>query len=291
MPKALKSIGQNIRLTDCPRDAMQGMAAFVPTEKKIEYLNSLLNVGFDILDFGSFVSPKAIPQLRDTAEVLEHLDLSSSDTKLLAIVGNLRGANEASKYEKISYLGFPFSISDTFLRLNINSTIEKAFGQAVDMLELCDKTNKTLMIYLSMGFGNPYNDPWSVELVAEWVEKLKEKGATEINLSDTVGVSTVETIGSLFETLIHNFPDINFGLHLHTKRSDWQKKIEAAFCNGCRSFDAVLTGQGGCPMTGTELVGNLQMKNLISFFDEYEVPLKVDRVQLEKAWYIAHTIF
>lgn len=270
---------------------MQGMDKFVPTKKKIEYINALLKVGFDILDFGSFVSPKAIPQLRDTAEVLEHLDLSNINTKLLAIVGNMRGAKEASQYEKVSYLGFPFSISDTFLRMNINSTIEKAFAQAVDMLELCGKTNKTLMIYMSMGFGNPYNDPWSVELVAEWVAKLKEKGATEINLSDTVGVSTIESIGALFELLINEFPEINFGLHLHTKRSDWHKKIEAAFSNGCRCYDGVLTGMGGCPMTGAELVGNLQMKNLIGFFNENNVPLKIDADNFAEAWSIAQTIF
>ncbi|MCF8374281.1 MAG: hypothetical protein K9H64_21850 [Bacteroidales bacterium] len=291
MPQALKSIGQNIRLTDCPRDAMQGMDRFVPTKKKIKYLNSLLKVGFDILDFGSFVSPKAIPQLRDTAEVLEHLDLSETDTKLLAIVGNMRGAKEASQYEKVSYLGFPFSISDTFLRLNINSTIEKAYAQAVEMLELCDKTNKTLMIYLSMGFGNPYNDPWSVDLVEEWVSKLHGQGAYEINLSDTVGVSTVETMGAIFERLIPEFPKVNFGLHLHTKHITWREKIEAAFCNGCRSYDGVLTGMGGCPMTGSELVGNLQMKNLIGFFHDNNVPLKIDRDKFAEAWSIAQTIY
>ena len=270
---------------------MQGMEYFVPTEKKINYLNSLLKVGFDILDFGSFVSPKAIPQLKDTAEVLEKLDLENTTTKLLAIVGNTRGAQEASKHEKVSYLGFPFSISDTFLRLNINSNIDKAFGQTVEMLELCRKTNKTLMIYLSMGFGNPYDDPWSIELVAEWVRKLHNEGAHEINLSDTVGVSTQESMGDLFQLLISEFQEVNFGLHLHTRADDWKPKIEAAYKNGCRAFDGVLTGHGGCPLSGCELVGNLHTKNIISYFDEINVPLQLNRNQLEDACKHAREIF
>ncbi|MEA3444062.1 MAG: hydroxymethylglutaryl-CoA lyase [Bacteroidota bacterium] len=291
MQQTLKSIGQNIRLTECPRDAMQGMHTFVPTEKKIEYMNSLLKVGYDILDFGSFVSPKAIPQLRDTAEVLEHLDLNGTDTKLLAIVGNMRGANDAVQYEKVSYLGFPFSISDTFLRLNINSNLGKAFSRAVNMLELCEKKDKKLMIYLSMGFGNPYNDPWSIELVVEWVRKLRNYGAHDINLSDTVGVSTIESIGILFNILLNEFPDMNFGLHLHTKHGNWYDKIDAAFSHGCRCFDGVLTGYGGCPLSGAELVGNLQMRNLIHYFDDMGVPVKINRKALEKAYSIALSVF
>lgn len=254
-----------IRLTDCPRDAMQGMSTFIPTRRKVDYLNQLMQVGFDILDFGSFVSPSAIPQLRDTAEVVDQIDLENSHTSLLAIVGNMRGALKASGYGKITWLGFPFSVSETFLRLNLNSTLPKAFGQLCEMQNLCIKRDKKLMVYLSMGFGNPYGDSWSRHQLAEWVEKMQREGITEINLSDTVGLSTPETVADVFGLLVPEFPAIKFGFHLHAKPSDWHSRVDAAWQNGCRSFDGVLLGGGGCPMTGVDLVGNLPMQNLVAY--------------------------
>ncbi|MBL6964444.1 MAG: hydroxymethylglutaryl-CoA lyase [Bacteroidetes bacterium] len=285
------SILKKIRLTDCPRDAMQGIREFIPTGKKVQYLNSLLKVGFDILDFGSFVSPKAIPQLSDTADVLRQLDLSNTDSKLLAVIGNMKGAEIACQFDEISYLGFPFSISDNFLRLNINSSIESAFDMCRQMLEKCDTCNKTLMIYISMGFGNPYNEPWSVQLLAEWVNKLKKAGAVEINLSDTIGLATKESITNVFNACNEFVQDMNLGLHLHSRSDDWFEKIDAAYDNACNCFDAVLTGQGGCPMTGYELVGNIQMSKLISHFEEKGLDLNINNDALRASIQIAEGIF
>jgi len=281
----------NIRITECPRDAMQGLPNFIPTEDKVRYINTLLKVGFDIIDFGSFVSPKAIPQLRDTVEVLQNLDLENTNTKLLAIIGNLRGAKEASQHKAIKYIGFPFSISDTFLRMNINSNIEKAFALCHDLLEVCDKSGNELMIYLSMAFGNRYNDPWSPDLVAEWVYQLQKNGAIEINLSDTIGVSTPEKVNDVFSLLVNEFPKVNFGFHLHTKEIDWYEKVDIAYRAGCRSFDGVLSGAGGCPMTGSEMVGNLHMRNLINYLDNNNVELNLNREQLDKAYEVALSVF
>ena len=280
-----------VRITECPRDAMQGLSKQIPTSDKILYLNTLLKVGYDILDFGSFVSPKAIPQLSDTVEVMKSLNLENSNTKLLAIVGNMRGAMDASKHDVISYLGFPFSISDTFLRMNINSNIDKAFGLCHDMLELCDNTGKELMVYLSMAFGNRYNDPWSPNLVAEWVYQLQKNGAHEINLSDTIGISTIESVHDVFSLLIDEFPRVNFGFHLHSKSNDWYDKIDIAYKSGCRSFDGILSGAGGCPMTGSEMVGNLRMSNLISYFDKNNIEINLNRDELAKASEVAASIF
>ena len=281
---------QKIRLTECPRDAMQGMKSFVPTENKIKYLNNLLKVGFDIMDFGSFVSPKAIPQLKDTVEVLRNLDLANTNTKLLAIVPNMRGARDASQYDEISYLGFPFSISDTFLRLNINSNVDKAFELCHDMLELCDKMDKKLMIYISMAFGNLYNDPWSTDLVAKWVYLLQKNGATEINLADTIGVSTKESVGDVFGLLVDEFPKVNFSFHLHSKHNSWYDKIDIAYKNGCRSFDGVLSGKGGCPMSGFEMIENMHMKNLVTYFEKKNIPLNLNMKELEVAYFLALSV-
>lgn len=276
-----------IRLTECPRDAMQGMKTFVPTDDKIIYINSLLKVGFDILDFGSFVSPKAIPQLSDTAKVLAHLNMDTTATKLLAIIGNMRGAKEASQFDEVSYLGFPFSISDTFLKLNINTNVNEAFGLTHELLELCDKTGKELMVYLSMAFGNLYNDPWSPELVADWVYNLKRNGASEINLADTVGVASAESVRQVFGLLVNEFPDINFGFHLHAKADEWYDKVDIAYQAGCKNFDGVLSGMGGCPMSGSAMVENLHMKNLVDYFDEKQVGLQLNRQKLDEAYQIA----
>lgn len=253
------------KLIECPRDAMQGLHDFIPTETKAEYINILLKAGFNTIDFGSFVSAKAIPQLKDTADVLGRLDLSSSDTKLLAIVANLRGVQDAIRHEQISYLGFPFSISETFQQRNTKSSIEQSLGTVEELLNLCDKSNKQAVIYISMGFGNPYSDPWSHEIVEHWTEQLAVRGAKILSLADTTGVSTPEKINYLFPHLAASFPEIEFGVHLHSNPSSWHEKIDAAWESGCRRFDTALRGFGGCPMATDGLTGNIATENLISF--------------------------
>ena len=225
-----------IKIIECPRDAMQGIKKFIPTEQKITYLNKLLKVGFDTLDFGSFVSPKAIPQMRDTADVLNGLDLDTT-TKLLAIVANTRGAAQACEFEEIRYLGYPFSISETFQLRNTNATIEDSLGRLMRIKELADQAGKEVVVYLSMGFGNPYGDPWNVDIVAHWVEQLSQRGFSILQLSDTIGVATPDSIAYLFSGLIPQYPNIEIGAHLHTKPNEWEAKIQAAYSNGCKRFD------------------------------------------------------
>ena len=259
-------MNQEIKLIECPRDAMQGWEQWIPTQQKIDYINSLLQVGFDTIDFGSFVSSKAIPQLRDTKEVLASLDLSISKSKLLAIVANVRGAEEASVYEQIDYLGFPFSVSEEFQKRNTNSTIEESLIRVREIKNICTKSNMQPVIYISMGFGNPYGEPWNTEVVIKWVKKLSEEGISIIALSDTIGVSTPENISYLFDALIPEFPEIEFGAHLHSDPISWKEKVIAAKNSGCLRFDSAMKGIGGCPMAKDELVGNLATENLIDFF-------------------------
>lgn len=259
-------MNQEIKLVECPRDAMQGWEEWIPTQQKIDYINSLLQVGFDTIDFGSFVSSKAIPQLRDTKEVLASLDLSSSKSKLLAIVANVRGAEEASVFEQITYLGFPFSVSEEFQKRNTNSSIEESLGRVREIRDICTKSLKQPVIYISMGFGNPYGELWNTEVVIKWVKKLSEEGISIIALSDTIGVSTPENISYLFNDLIPEFPEIEFGAHLHSDSKTWKEKVIAAKNNGCLRFDSAMKGIGGCPMAKNELVGNLATENLIDFF-------------------------
>jgi hydroxymethylglutaryl-CoA lyase len=254
-------------LTECPRDAMQGLHEFIPTPVKTAYLQQLLAVGFDVLDFGSFVSPKAIPQLRDTAEVLAGLDLDRTRTKLLAIVANLRGAEQAASHPQIQYLGFPLSVSETFQRRNTNQTIAEALADVAAMHELCERRGKTLIVYLSMGFGNPYGDPYSPAIVAEFTAKLAALGVRIVALSDTIGVSTPALITPLFEELIPAFPRIEFGAHLHTTPGTWLEKVQAAYQAGCRRFDGALGGIGGCPMAADVLTGNMATENLVAFLE------------------------
>lgn len=255
-----------IKLVECPRDAMQGWEEFIPTGQKIRYLNSLLKVGFHTLDFGSFVSPKAIPQLRDTEEVLAGLDLSSTKTKLLAIVANVRGAEQALNHDEISFLGFPFSVSEEFQKRNTNSTIEESLMRVEEIQKLCIKKNKDLVIYISMGFGNPYGEPWNAEIVIKWVRRLSAMGIKIIALSDTVGVSNPVNISSLFTQLIPEVKEVEFGAHLHSNPLTWLEKVEAAYQSGCKRFDSALKGIGGCPMANDDLVGNLATENLVSYF-------------------------
>ncbi len=257
-----------IKLIECPRDAMQGIHEFIDTETKIKYINQLLEVGFDTLDFGSFVSPKAIPQMRDTNEVIQSIN-TKTDTKLLSIVANFRGALQATKYDAIDCLGYPFSISETFQVRNTNATIEESLERVQDIQLLCEDTGKELVVYISMGFGNPYGDPWNTDICIEWVEKLAELNIKIFSLSDTIGVATPASISYLFSSLIPAFPSIEFGAHLHTRPDDWKGKVQAAFDNGCFRFDGTIKGYGGCPMAKDELVGNMPMENLMYYFDKH----------------------
>ncbi|HEX8328275.1 MAG TPA: hydroxymethylglutaryl-CoA lyase [Hymenobacter sp.] len=261
-----------MKLIECPRDAMQGLTDFIPTATKTAYLNALLQVGFDTLDFGSFVSPKAIPQLRDTAEVLTGLDLTNTTTKLLAIVANRRGAETALEHPEISYLGFPLSVSETFQRRNTNQSTAEALADVAAMHELCEQRGKTLVTYLSMGFGNPYGDAWSPEIVTEFTQQLAALGIRIVALSDTIGASSQATIAPLFSALIPAYPAIEFGAHLHTTPTTWHEKVSAAYQAGCRRFDGAIGGIGGCPMAADELTGNMATENLLAFLAENGQP-------------------
>ena len=257
-----------MHLVECPRDAMQGWKQFIPTEKKIKYINALLEVGFHTLDFGSFVSPKAIPQMADTAAVLKGLQVEKSTTRLLAIVANLRGAEEALRYDKITYLGFPFSVSETFQQRNTNSSIEESLHRVEDIQELCFKNNKQLVIYISMGFGNPYGDPYSAAIVFEWVKKMAALDIKIISLADTVGLATPEQVFSITDYLVKQLPAHEIGVHLHSSALHWKEKTGAALKAGCMRFDGALKGIGGCPMADDELVGNIDTELMIPYFEE-----------------------
>lgn len=256
---------------------MQGIHDFIPTDKKIAYINQLLKAGFDTLDFGSFVSPKVIPQMADTSEVLSHLDLTNTKTKLLAIVGNKRGAEDACLHPQIQYLGFPFSISETFQMRNVNSTIAESVERVEEIKHLCDDAGKELVVYISMGFGNPYGDAWSAEIAEHWVEKLAEMKINIISLADTIGIADPESIAYLFSHLIPKFPHVEFGAHLHTTPDAWLEKIDAAYKNGCRRFDGAIKGFGGCPMAADDLTGNMATENIIQYFNHEKVELGINR--------------
>jgi hydroxymethylglutaryl-CoA lyase len=281
----------SVFLTECPRDAMQGLHDFIPTATKTAYLQQLLAVGFDVLDFGSFVSPKAIPQLRDTAEVLASLDLSQTHTKLLAIVANLRGAEQAASHPEISYLGFPLSVSETFQRRNTNQTIAEALADVAAMHALCERVGKTLIVYLSMGFGNPYGDPYSPAVVADFTARLAALGVRIVALSDTIGVSTPALITPLFEELIPAFPQIEFGAHLHTTPTTWREKVQAAYQAGCRRFDGAIGGIGGCPMATDVLMGNMATENLVAYLQEAGEKLGLDKQVFAQAQVQAGAVF
>jgi len=280
-----------VKVIECPRDAMQGIKTFIPTKQKVRYIQSLLGCGFDTIDFGSFVSPKAIPQMVDTAEVLNSLDLTKTQSKLLAIVANTRGANDASKHEQIDYLGFPFSISENFQMRNTHKTIEESVETLKSILEIANNTNKEVVTYISMGFGNPYGDPWNVEIVGEWTERLAEMGAKILSLSDTVGTSTPEVIKYLFSNLIPKYPGIEFGAHLHTTPTKWHEKIAAAFEAGCRRFDGAVQGFGGCPMAKDELTGNMPTEKMLSYFTKEKAESRVNWMTFEAAYNKATELF
>ena len=281
-----------VKIIECPRDAMQGIKShFISTEAKANYINSLLKVGFDTIDFGSFVSPKAIPQMRDTAAVLARLDLSQTTSKLLAIVANIRGANDAAQFEEIDYLGYPFSISENFQMRNTHKTISQSIETLQEILSIAIRSNKEVVAYLSMGFGNPYGDPWNVEIVSEWTEKLSGMGVKILSLSDTIGSSTPAVISQLFSNLIPIYPSIEFGAHLHTSPSLWHEKVHAAFHAGCKRFDGAIKGYGGCPMAKDELTGNMPTEKLISYFTEQKVVTGIKPMSFESAYNQALKIF
>jgi hydroxymethylglutaryl-CoA lyase len=281
-----------VKIIECPRDAMQGIKShFISTEAKANYINSLLKVGFDTIDFGSFVSPKAIPQMRDTAAVLARLDLSQTTSKLLAIVANVRGANDAVQFEEIDYLGYPFSISENFQMRNTHKTISQSIETLQEILTIANSANKEVVAYLSMGFGNPYGDPWNVEIVSEWTEKLSGMGVKILSLSDTIGSSTPAVISQLFSNLIPIYPAIEFGAHLHTSPSLWHEKVHAAFHAGCKRFDGAIKGYGGCPMAKDELTGNMPTEKLLSYFTEQKVVTGIKPMSFESAYNQALKIF
>jgi len=285
-----------IKLIECPRDAMQGWKNFIPTEKKIQYINSLLQVGFDTIDFGSFVSAKAIPQMGDTKEVVGSLlpiaiGTAGSKTKLLAIVANIRGAEEASVYDQISYLGFPFSVSETFQQRNTNSSIDESLKRVEEIQNICLKTRKQLVIYISMGFGNPYGDPYSEEIVFNWVNKMGELGIKTISLADTVGVAKPEQVFSMTKYLVDSLSEVEIGVHLHSTPGNWKQKLEAAVNAGCKRFDGALKGIGGCPMANDELVGNMNTEWMIGYFKERNLVDELDEAALSNSLQIASEIF
>lgn len=280
-----------MKIIECPRDAMQGIHQFIPTALKIRYINQLIKVGFDTIDFGSFVSPKAIPQMKDTLEVLDKLDKSESQSKLLAIIANERGADEASRHKQIDYLGFPLSMSETFQLKNTNKSISQAFEILERIQNICLKTDKKLVVYLSMGFGNPYNDPYSEEEVVTFVQKLDEMNVEIISLSDTVGIAYPELISRVFKTVVSDFPLIEFGAHLHSAPHTAIEKIESAYLAGCKRFDGALKGFGGCPMAKDDLVGNMATENLISYLKSKKENLYYDWQALDEAFELTDEVF
>lgn len=280
-----------VKLIECPRDAMQGLHTFIPTQTKADYLNLLLQVGFDTLDFGSFVSPKAIPQMRDTAEVLSLLDLSESKSKLLAIVANTRGAENAVSFPEIDYLGYPFSISETFQLRNTNATIAESMDRVKRIQDLCQKHNKEMVVYISMGFGNPYGDAWNAETVMRWVDELAKIDIRIFQLSDTIGVAKPASISYLFSELIPAYPDLEIGAHFHTTATTWEEKVKAAVDNGCQRFDGAIRGYGGCPMAKDDLTGNMPMENLVTYFKEHKMETGIDFNKFQEAYLRAELVF
>lgn len=284
-------MSDSFKVIECPRDAMQGWKNFIPTTKKIEYINSLLNIGFDTIDFGSFVSPKAIPQMADTKEVIKGLKVQDTRTKLLAIVANARGAEEAAFYNEITYLGFPFSVSETFQQRNTNSSIAESLARVEEIQQTCTKNNKQLVIYISMGFGNPYGDVYSEEIVFGWVNKIVELGVGTISLADTVGLAKPEQVYLMTKFLIEELPHVEIGVHLHSRPDSWKEKLDAAVNAGCRRFDGALKGFGGCPMANDDLVGNMRTEWMVDYFENKKLLSDIDKEALADSLQLASEIF
>lgn len=283
---------EKLKVIECPRDAMQGIIDFIPTEKKASYINQLLNCGFDTIDFGSFVSAKAIPQLKDTVEVLDKLDLSNTETNLLAIIANERGAEEAVQFEEIDFLGFPFSVSETFQKRNTNATIEESWARLESIQNLAFKNNKDLVVYLSMGFGNPYGDVWNSDIVIKWSERLyNELGIKILALSDTIGCATPTLVSSLFKDLIPALKNVEFGAHLHTIPENAKQLVEAAYNSGCRRFDGAIKGFGGCPMAANDLTGNMPTELMLQWFQENDISTGIDHQEFKRAFEMSGSVF
>jgi hydroxymethylglutaryl-CoA lyase len=291
MKSEIANLQSEISLIECPRDAMQGWPHFIPTEKKIEYINALLKVGFDTIDFGSFVSPKAIPQMADTKEVIQKVKIQHSKTKLLAIIANQRGAEDAVVFDEITYLGFPFSVSETFQLRNTNATIAQSLARVEEIQNLCIKNKKELVVYISMGFGNPYGDVYNEAIVFDWVNKLVDMGIKIISLADTVGLATKEQVYQVTKHLVHALPETEIGVHLHSTPANWKEKVEAALMAGCKRFDGALKGIGGCPMADDELVGNMDTELMIPYFNEKKLLNNLDLNALAQCSKIASDIF
>ena len=291
MKSEIDNLKSKISLIECPRDAMQGWPHLIPTKKKIEYINALLKVGFDTIDFGSFVSPKAIPQMADTKEVIGNLELAESKSKLLAIIANERGATDAVVYDEITYLGFPFSVSETFQKRNTNSTIAESLGRVEEIQNLCIKNKKELVVYISMGFGNPYGDVYNESIVFEWVNKLVAMDIKIISLADTVGLATKEQVYQVTKYLVDSLPETEIGVHLHSTSANWKEKVEAALAAGCKRFDGALKGIGGCPMADDELVGNMDTELMIPYFAEKNLLTSLDKTALDNCSRLAAEIF
>jgi len=273
-----------IKVVECPRDAMQGIKNWIPTKDKISYIQSILSVGFDIVDFGSFVSPRTVPQMKDTHYVIENLDLSSTKSKLLAIVANLRGAKDACSYSQISYLGYPFSISENFQMRNTNKNIEESISELSKIIELANKNKKEVVVYLSMGFGNPYGDQWNYEIVEKWIDLLYYMNIKTISISDTIGAAKSEDIKTVFSNTVIKYPTIEFGAHFHTKPNEWYEKIDTAYRAGCKRFDSAIQGYGGCPMARDELTGNFPTEKLITYFNSKKIPLNINTLHFESSF-------
>lgn len=280
-----------VKIIECPRDAMQGMEEFIPTSKKIDYLNALLKVGFHTLDCGSFVSEKSIPQMADTKLIIPHLKLDETKTKLSVIVGNKRGAEMASDFDEITYVGYPFSISETFQKRNTNCSIEESLERVEEIMNICECSGQTFVCYISMAFGNPYGDFYDAALVEHWVDRLFEIGVNKFSISDTIGAATPELISSVFSILSEDYPELGFGAHFHTTPSTWKEKVEAAWKAGCSRFDGAIKGYGGCPMATDKLTGNMPTENLLAYFDENQIDHGLDKEAFIEAMSIANTIF
>lgn len=282
---------QTFKIIECPRDAMQGRKEFIPTAQKIDYMNRLLTVGFEALDCGSFVSPKAIPQMADTQEVLDQIETVNSTSKLSVVVANISGAKKAAEHQKVNIIGFPFSVSENFQQFNTNKSREEAFAQVKEIQHIAQDNGKELLIYLSMAFGNPYGETWNEELVKEWTKKFHDLGVHSINLSDTIGVAEEQTITDLFQSLLTAYPEIEFGAHFHTVYNHWHAKVKTAYDSGCRRFDGAIKGLGGCPMSKSDMVGNMPTEKLISFANEHHENHGLNLLDFEAAWNVGLKTF
>ena len=280
-----------IKIIECPRDAMQGIKRWIPSDEKLSYLQSILSVGFDVVDFGSFVSSRVIPQMRDTDYIIKNLDTTNTNSKLLAIVANYRGAVAACNYSTISYIGYPFSISEIFQMRNTNKTMAESFDDLKKIKSIIEAKNKKLVVYLSMGFGNPYGEPWNLEIIEKWIQSLNSIGVETISISDTIGTAKKSDINKIYSFLIPRYSKIEFGAHFHSKPNEWYEKVNEAYINGCRRFDGAIMGFGGCPMAKDDLTGNVPTEKLLSFFNSIKENTSINSLHFESCYNNALKLF